>query len=68
MLELVFLGTGSGIPTARRNHPSIYLRHEGDVLLWDCGEGTQRQLLLAKPNFMKIKRIFITHWHADHEP
>jgi len=66
MLELVFLGTGSGIPTARRNHPSIYLRHEGDVLLWDCGEGTQKQLLLAKLNFMKIKRIFITHWHADH--
>lgn len=66
MLELVFLGTGSGIPTARRNHPSIYLRYEGDVLLWDCGEGTQRQLLLAKLNFMKIERIFITHWHADH--
>lgn len=66
MLEIVFLGTGSGIPTARRNHPSIYLRYGGDVMLWDCGEGTQRQLLLAKLNFMKIKRVFITHWHADH--
>jgi len=66
MHELVFLGTGSGIPTAKRNHPSIYLRHEGDVLLFDCGEGTQKQLLLAGLNFMKIKRIFITHWHADH--
>jgi ribonuclease Z len=66
MLEMVFLGTGSGIPTARRNHPSIYFRHEGDVFLWDCGEGTQRQLLLAGLNFMKVNRIFITHWHADH--
>ncbi len=66
MLEIVFLGTGSGIPTAKRNHPSIYLRYEGEVMLWDCGEGTQRQLLLAGLNFMKIKRIFITHWHADH--
>lgn len=66
MLEIVFLGTGSGIPTATRNHPAIYLRYEGDVMLFDCGEGTQRQLLKAKLNFMKINHVFITHWHADH--
>jgi ribonuclease Z len=35
-------------------------------MLWDCGEGTQRQLIISKLNFMKISRIFITHWHADH--
>jgi len=66
MFEVVFLGTGSGIPSRRRNHASIWIRHEGECLLWDCGEGTQRQLLHANLNFMKIDRIFITHWHADH--
>ena len=66
MLEIVFLGTGSGIPSKRRNHAAIWLRYEGECMLWDCGEGTQRQLLKAGLNFMKIDRIFITHWHADH--
>lgn len=66
MLEIVFLGTGSGIPTAKRNHASIWLRHEGECMLWDCGEGTQTQLIKAGLSFMKIERIFITHWHADH--
>ncbi|HDD35478.1 MAG TPA: ribonuclease Z [Candidatus Desulfofervidus auxilii] len=66
MLELVFLGTGSGIPTKKRNHAAIWLRYEGESFLWDCGEGTQRQLMIAKLSFMKINRIYITHWHADH--
>jgi ribonuclease Z len=66
MLEIVILGTGSGIPTKRRNHPAIWLRHEGHSFLWDCGEGTQRQLMSARLSFMKVDRIFITHWHADH--
>ena len=35
-------------------------------MLWDCGEGTQKQLMAAKISFMKISKIFITHWHADH--
>jgi ribonuclease Z len=66
MLEIVFLGTGSGIPTPSRNHAGIWLRYEGESMLWDCGEGTQRQIFKARLNFMKIDRIFITHWHADH--
>ncbi len=66
MLELVFLGTGSGVPTPKRNLSSLYCRYEGDSWLWDCGEGTQRQLFKAGLNFMGIDRIFITHWHADH--
>jgi ribonuclease Z len=66
MIEIVLLGTGSGIPSKRRNHAAIWVRHEGECMLWDCGEGTQRQLLMAGLNFMKIDRIFITHWHADH--
>jgi ribonuclease Z len=66
MLEIVFLGTGCGIPTKTRNHPAIWLQYGENVWLWDCGEGTQRQLLFAGLNFMAIDRIFITHWHADH--
>ncbi len=66
MLEIVFLGTGSGIPSKYRNPPAIWLHYEGNAFLWDCGEGTQKQLMIAKLSFMKISRIFITHWHADH--
>ncbi len=66
MIEIVFLGTGSGIPTRKRNHASVWMRHEGEHMLFDCGEGTQRQLMSSGLNFMKIDRIFITHWHADH--
>jgi ribonuclease Z len=66
MVEIVFLGTGSGVPTPKRNHAAIWMRHEGECMLFDCGEGTQKQLLKAGLNFMKIDRIFITHWHADH--
>lgn len=66
MLEVVFLGTGSGIPSKKRNPAAIWLQYEAECMLWDCGEGTQRQLMNAGLNFMKISRIFITHWHADH--
>ena len=65
-INIVFLGSGSSIPTAERNHPGIFLDYGGDKFLWDCGEGTQRQMIIAGLKFMKIKKIFITHWHADH--
>jgi len=66
MLDIVFLGTGSGIPTKKRNPAAIWLQYEDNVMLWDCGEGTQKRMMQAKVSFMKIDRIFITHWHADH--
>jgi ribonuclease Z len=66
MLEIVFLGTGSGIPSKKRNPAAIWLQYESECMLWDCGEGTQRQLMNAGLNFMKIGKIFISHWHADH--
>jgi ribonuclease Z len=66
MLEIVFLGTGSGVPTKGRRPPAIWMRYEGDCMLFDCGEGTQRQLMKTRLSFMKLKHIFITHWHADH--
>jgi len=69
MLQITFLGTVSGIPTKDRNHSAIvfeYYGEEKDTILFDCGEGTQKQLLLAGINFMDIDKIFISHWHADH--
>ena len=66
MLDIVFLGTGSGIPSKKRNPAAIWLQYDDETLLWDCGEGAQRQMMKARASFMKISRIFITHWHADH--
>ncbi len=69
MIEITFLGTVSGIPTKDRNHSAVVLEHYGeekDTILFDCGEGTQRQLMLAGISFMDIDKIFISHWHADH--
>lgn len=69
MIEVTFLGTVSGIPSRERNHPAIVLEYSGeekDILLFDCGEGTQKQLMVSGISFMKISKIFITHWHADH--
>ena len=65
-MKIVFLGTGSSIPTKRRNQPSIALKYNGDVLLFDCGEGTQRQMVHTDISPMKIKYIFISHLHGDH--
>lgn len=69
MIEVIFLGTVSGVPTKDRNHSAIVMNHfaeRKETMLFDCGEGTQRQMLKAGINFMDIDRIFITHWHADH--
>ncbi len=69
MIIITFLGTVSGIPSLRRNHPAIALEHftdYRDVLLFDCGEGTQKQLMKSGISFMQINKIFISHWHADH--
>lgn len=65
-IEIVFLGTGSGVPTLQRSQPAILLNCSGDYILFDCGEGCQLGLQKAKVSPMKIKRICISHWHADH--
>lgn len=69
MITITFLGTVSGIPSLHRNHAAIameYFSNYRDVLLFDCGEGTQKQLMKSDISFMQINKIFITHWHADH--
>lgn len=64
--RLVFLGTSAGIPTQQRGLPSIALRWGRDLLLFDCGEGTQRQMVIAGIGFGRTVRIFVTHMHGDH--
>ncbi len=65
-MELTFLGTSFAIPTRKRNHTAVLLKHEGKNILIDCGEGTQRQFRKAGLNPCKITHLFITHWHGDH--
>ena len=65
-MEITFLGTSSAVHSQKRNHPSIALKAFGDIFLFDCGEGTQKQLLFTTVSPMKISKIFITHYHGDH--
>ncbi len=60
------MGTSSAIPTKERNHPAIYFQYKDTAFLFDCGEGTQRQIQIAELSFFKIDKIFITHLHGDH--
>ena len=65
-MEITFLGTSSAVHSYTRNHPGIILKAFGEVMLFDCGESTQRQLIYAKISPMKISKIFISHYHGDH--
>jgi ribonuclease Z len=64
-LSIFFAGTGGSIPTARRGLPSILVRRGSDQILFDCGEGTQRQLV-SSVGLADMTEIFLTHFHADH--
>jgi ribonuclease Z len=66
MISVTFLGTSAHIPLVSRSHPAFLLSYEGENILVDCGEGTQRQFRIAKINPCKITRILITHLHGDH--
>lgn len=66
MLQVTFLGTSGSIPTVERGMPSLAIKYESELLLWDCGEGTQRQLMRYKTGYGSIDAIFITHPHLDH--
>ena len=65
-LDLVFLGTSGSVPTARRAPSALLVRRGGDRLLFDCGEGTQRQLLRSAIGLVELDEVFLTHYHADH--
>lgn len=65
-MEITFLGTSCAIPTKERNHTSIFVAHKGEGILFDCGEGTQRQLKIAGIRPTRITKILVSHWHGDH--
>ena len=64
--ELVVLGTASQAPTRTRNHNGYFLRWDDEGLLFDPGEGTQRQMLFAGVTASQVTRVLITHFHGDH--
>jgi ribonuclease Z len=65
-LDLVFFGTSGSVPTAQRAPSALILRRGGERLLFDCGEGTQRQLLRSTVGLIELREVFISHFHADH--
>lgn len=66
MIDLVFLGTGSAVPMAHRNLSGTVLVRNGEIFLFDCGEGTQIQFRRAGLKPSKLRHIFISHFHGDH--
>ena len=65
MLSVTFLGTGASIPTIDRNVAGLAVQREGETILFDCGEGNQRQMMRYGVGFA-FRDIFFTHYHADH--
>lgn len=65
-MKLIFLGTSGSIPTVERNLPAIALRRDRELLLFDCGEATQRQMARAGLSMARLKAVFLTHFHGDH--
>ncbi|MBO2943039.1 ribonuclease Z [Paenibacillus sp. F411] len=68
-MELYFLGTNAGVPSLQRNVTSVALRlleERGTIWLFDCGEGTQHQILRSPLKLSKLEYIFVTHMHGDH--
>jgi ribonuclease Z len=65
-LDVVFLGTAASMPTAQRGPAALLVRRGSERLLFDCGEGTQRQLQRSSIGLPDLQEIFLTHFHADH--
>ncbi|MDD5172512.1 MAG: ribonuclease Z [Candidatus ainarchaeum sp.] len=66
MFRVTFLGTSGSIPTVERGMPAMAIKYESELMLWDCGEGTQRQLMRYKVGYGSVDHIFISHPHLDH--
>src|SRR5579863_4204580 len=65
-MRLTFLGTAGSWPTKERSASALVLDTERELVLLDCGEGTQRQFFQSNASFMRVRRIFLTHFHGDH--
>ncbi|HLP79888.1 MAG TPA: ribonuclease Z [Acidobacteriota bacterium] len=66
MVQITLLGTSCMVPTKERNVSGLYVDYQGQGILMDCGEGTQRQMNIAGINRHDVKVICLSHWHADH--
>ncbi len=65
-IRVVFLGTSGSVPTLKRSLPAMVIQCPKEQWMFDCGEGTQRQMMQAKVGFHKKMKVFITHLHGDH--
>ena len=65
-MQLTFLGTSSMVPTKERNQTAVFLSYDTEGILFDCGEGTQRQFKIAGIPLGKVTKILLSHWHGDH--
>jgi len=65
-LRVLFLGTGGSVPTVTRSLPAVLLQRQGEQIMFDCGEGVQRQMVKAKVGFHRKMKIFVSHLHGDH--
>ncbi len=65
-MDLVFFGTSGSMPTANRAPTALMIRRGGERLLFDCAEGTQRQMLRSNVGLVDLREVFLTHYHADH--
>ena len=65
-MQLTFLGTAGSWPTRERSASAIAFDTDSELVLFDCGEGTQRQFFQSSQSFMRVRRIFLTHFHGDH--
>lgn len=65
-MRIVFLGTSGSWPTPNRNVTAVAIKRGGEVILFDCGEGTQRQFMRSPLSYMQVSRVFLSHFHGDH--
>ena len=65
-MRVIFLGTAGSVPTVERSLPAVLIKRQNEQLMFDCGEGVQRQMIKAKVGFHKKTKIFISHMHGDH--
>ncbi len=65
-MQITMLGTSAMVPTKERNHAAVFLEYKAQGILFDCGEGTQRQFKMAGIPMTKVTHLLLTHWHGDH--
>jgi ribonuclease Z len=65
-MSVTFLGTGASWPTAERGMSAIAVKRGAEILLWDCGEGTQRQMQKSGLSYQQVTQVWLSHYHGDH--